>query len=298
MRRKLLKIVDWIMDGVIIAFSVGVGLYVAYVLILVFVIASFTIPTTSMSPTIIPGDRVTVDKVVTGARLLDIRSAAAGDSTKVWRTLRMRPLRRGDVMVFNFPHRDSWDTITMRWNQYYIKRCVAAPGDTFCIADFNYIANSDTLRRKISAEQLRRLAPDDSTARAENMRGYMADVGDSIDRWTIRDFGPIILPRRGMTIDIDPSNIRRYRQMIEWETGKKIAVTDSTVALDGSPIDSYQFRENYYFMAGDNSLHSTDSRYWGPVPEAFIVGRALFVWWSEDKETGKVRWNRIFKGLD
>lgn len=251
-----------------------------------------------MAPTIIPGDRVTVDKVITGARFLDIRRAAAGDSTRVWRTLRLRQLRRGDVMVFNFPHRNTWDSITMRWDQYYIKRCVAAPGDTFRIVDFNYITNSDTLPRKFTAEQLRSLAPDDSTARAENMRGYMADVSDTLDRWTIRDFGPVVLPRRGMTIDITPANIRHYRQPIEWETGKKIALTDSTITLGGDPLSSYRFRENYYFMAGDNSLHSTDSRYWGPVPEPFIVGRALFIWWSEDKQTGKIRWNRIFKSLN
>ena len=66
--------------------------------------------------------------------------------------------------------------------------------------------------------------------------------------------------------------------------------------LGDSVVTAYTFREDYYFMAGDKALNSQDSRYWGLLPESFIVGRAFAVWWSED-ERGKTRWNRVWKRI-
>ena len=55
---------------------------------------------------------------------------------------------------------------------------------------------------------------------------------------------------------------------------------------------------NYYFMMGDNRHNSQDSRFWGFVPEDHVVGKAVFIWMSLDKEKGwfdgKVRWSRMF----
>ncbi len=68
------------------------------------------------------------------------------------------------------------------------------------------------------------------------------------------------------------------------------------LTLGGKPVSSYRFKENYYFMAGDNSGDSQDSRYWGFVPEPFIVGRALLVWWSERDEV--VNKERVMKWLN
>ena len=79
-----------------------------------------------------------------------------------------------------------------------------------------------------------------------------------------------------------------YRKLIEWEQGKKMYVKGDTVLLNDSVITSYQFRKNYYFVAGDHSENSQDSRYWGLLPEEYIVGVASRVWKSVDSYTGDI----------
>jgi signal peptidase I len=68
--------------------------------------------------------------------------------------------------------------------------------------------------------------------------------------------------------------------------------------MGNNPIESYTFKYNYYFMMGDNRHNSADSRFWGFVPETNVVGKALFVWMSWDKNGEnifkKVRWDRLF----
>ncbi|WP_349872467.1 S26 family signal peptidase, partial [Bacteroides cellulosilyticus] len=71
-----------------------------------------------------------------------------------------------------------------------------------------------------------------------------------------------------------------------------------TILLNDSAIHAYRFKENYYFVAGDKVMNSQDSRYWGLLPEPFIVGKAVRIWKSVDKDTGKVRWKRIFKKIE
>ena len=70
---------------------------------------------------------------------------------------------------------------------------------------------------------------------------------------------------------------------------------DGIIYIDGQPATSYTFAMNYYWMMGDNRHNSADSRYWGFVPENHIVGKAVFVWLSVDKERGGIRWKRMFK---
>lgn len=267
-------------------------LFLLWLFCLVFVYASFTIPTDSMQPGIKPGDVVFVEKVSTGARLFDILGAAKGDTVGIWRMPGWRKFKRGDVLVFNFVHRSSWDTIAMNVRTYYIKRCIGAPGDTVAIAGFVYTVNGDTLRRYPSPREFERYYPADSVGRADRVRGYMADLSDTIDNWTIRDYGPLVVPARGMTLPVDTVTFRRYRQIIERETGQKVERHDGAVWLGGSPLESYTFKENYYFMAGDNALASMDSRYWGLVPEEFIVGRAGMIIWSKNRNG--IQWKRIF----
>lgn len=289
-RSRIFSVVKAVVVNLVFAASC---LFLLWLFCLVFVYASFTIPTDSMQPGIKPGDVVFVEKVSTGARLFDILGAAQGDTVSIWRMPGWRKFRRGDVLVFNFVHRDSWDTIAMNVRKYYIKRCIAVPGDTVAITGFLYTVNGDTLRRYPSPQEYERYYPDDSTGRADRVRGYMADLSDTIDNWTLRDYGPLVVPARGMTLSIDTVTFRRYRQIIEHETGKKIGRHDGAVWLGDEPLDCYTFKENYYFMAGDNALSSMDSRYWGLVPEEFIVGRAGMIIWSKNRNG--IQWKRLFK---
>lgn len=275
--------------------TVTVAAFIMFFIILrVFVISSFTVPSDSMSPAILPGDRILVPKVATGARIFNIVKAARGETVKIWRIPGWDTFKRNDILVFNFPHNDSWNRISLNWQRYYVKRSIGIPGDTVEIRDFQYYINSKQLEGNYAtAFPFSYIYPDDSTARTENLRGYMVDINDTVDLWTIRDFGPLIVPQEGMTIKINHQNIHRYQQIIEWETGDSITFADDLFKIDDSVIEEYTFKGNYYFMAGDNNINSMDSRYWGLVPEKFIVGKVKYVWWSENKIG--IQWDRILK---
>lgn len=88
-----------------------------------------------------------------------------------------------------------------------------------------------------------------------------------------------------------------YRQLIAWEQKKKIVLKDGQVLLGDSIIDRYSFKKNYYFVSGDNMANSQDSRYWGMLPEEYIVGKATRIWNSKDKYTDQIRWGRILKKI-
>ena len=118
-------------------------------------------------------------------------------------------------------------------------------------------------------------------------------------RWNEDNFGPLWIPSAGATVRLDMSNIALYDRIIDVYEGNDIVVKDSTILINGQPADSYTFKMDYYWMMGDNRHGSSDSRFWGFVPEDHIVGRPVFVWLSIDKEaTGlkKIRFNRFFKG--
>lgn len=273
-----------------------VSLMLLYIILQIFAIASFSVPSDSMSPTIQPGDRIFVPKITTGARIFDIRKAAGGESVEISRLPGWDTFKRGDILVFNFPHTESWNRIALNWQRYYVKRSIGIPGDTVEIRDFRYYVNSQLMTGDYATEEaFRKLYPDDSTARAVNLRGYMVDVSDTVDRWTIRDFGPLVVPEKDLTMTISGKNTHRYRQIIEWETGDVVTVTDNSLQIGDSVIEEYTFKENYYFMGGDNNVSSMDSRYWGLVPEKFIVGKATLIWWSENRN--KIQWDRILKRI-
>ena len=119
----------------------------------------------------------------------------------------------------------------------------------------------------------------------------------SVYNWNVKNFGPLYVPRKGDTLQIDSKNIPLYKNLIRYETDKEIKTRNDTVFLDDEPLLSYVFQQNYYFMSGDWARYSNDSRYWGLLPEDHIIGKAAIVWKSKDPKTGKIRWERIFKKI-
>jgi signal peptidase I len=119
-------------------------------------------------------------------------------------------------------------------------------------------------------------------------------------KWNEDNMGPVLVPAKDMTIQVDTTNLPLYRRIIEVYEGNKLDVRNNQVFINGKPADSYTFKMNYYWMMGDNRHNSLDSRFWGFVPEDHIVGKAKFIWMSFDTNgsfLGKIRWNRIFDAI-
>ena len=266
----------------------GAGLAALYILALYTVFDTFHTPSTSMYPTLLPGDHGYVNKLKLGGRSFDIFAAHTGKPYTVRRMPGYGHLERNDVVVFNAPYRDSSDTIVMNTSLYYCKRVVAVAGDTLEIADCRYRVRGydgplgDTDRQDLLAQYVEQF----STATPDKTQwpGWMRCLPyDSVIHWTVADMGPLLVPAEGTTVTLDRDNYVIYRKYIEWETGRRLEWHDTTAVADGTPVPSYTFTENYCFAAGDNAIDSKDSRYWGLLPEKFIVGVASFIIGATDK---------------
>lgn len=118
--------------------------------------------------------------------------------------------------------------------------------------------------------------------------------------WNFDNFGPITIPAKGWTVALDSLTVPMYTRAIRDYEGNTLEKKADDYYINGQKATSYTFKENYYWMMGDNRHNSLDSRAWGFVPEDHIVGKALFTWMSFDKDgtfLSKIRWSRIFKGI-
>lgn len=263
----------------------------------VFMFASFKVPSMSMKPTLFPGDYIIVNKMAYGARLFDFRKTIRhGDIYRCWG---YSAPKRNDVMVFNYPYTQSWDTISFDVLRYYVKRCVALPGDTIEIIDGYYKVRgiSEDLGYIPSQKNIERITRDSSCVTRQDIAYWSAPFWHPVYHWNIREFGPMYVPKKGDAIMLDTINAPIYQKLIEWEINKKITNEHNMFFVEGDPLGEYKWSQDYFFMAGDNGVDSQDSRYWGLVPEDFVVGRSMLIWKSEDS-IGKNRWERFFSSID
>ncbi|MFN8333789.1 MAG: signal peptidase I [Cyclobacteriaceae bacterium] len=114
-------------------------------------------------------------------------------------------------------------------------------------------------------------------------------------KWTGDNFGKLTIPKEGWTIQLNDSTLALYGSTItDYDHNQDAVIKDGKLSIDGKEVTSYTFKQNYYFMMGDNRHNSHDSRYWGFVPEDHIVGKGFFIWLSIDRDRGGIRWNRFF----
>lgn len=276
-----------------IVVSLPILSYFIWLITRIFLFDQFVTPTESMISTLLSGDRIIINKSVTGARIYsDFNFDTKGIDLKSWRTRGRRCVNPNDIVVFNFPHHDG--KINFVINNVYAKRCIGIPGDSVSIIDGHFRNNNYY-----------------STIGMKQMQDFFAQMPDSIFPryvlnsipydghipWTIKNLGPLYLPRKGDFVRLTAKEGCLYQMLLEWETGKTISFDweKDSVYANGDPLDSHVFTHGYYFMCGDNVSNSNDSRYWGLVPEEYIVGVVSGISYSIDPKTGKYRTDRILK---
>ena len=113
--------------------------------------------------------------------------------------------------------------------------------------------------------------------------------------WSVDNFGPVHIPAKGEMLPLNGQTLPLYRRIIEVYEGNTLRVEDGRIYINGEEATTYTPRMNYYWMMGDNRHNSIDSRYWGFVPEDHIVGKATNIYFSYDKDHGKIRWSRFLR---
>ncbi|HEC43865.1 MAG TPA: signal peptidase I [Bacteroides sp.] len=154
------------------------------------------------------------------------------------------------------------------------------------------------------AEQVVELPNIRSITRLENMNrklAYSSNFPYSPDyQWTEDNYGRLLVPKKGATVRLTPTNLPLYKRIIESYEKNVLELRDSIIYINNEPRISYTFGMDYFFMLGDNRHNSADSRVWGFVPEDHVVGKAVLVWLSVDRAKGgldRFRWNRMFKKI-
>lgn len=240
-----------------------------------------------MSPTLEPGDIIFVSKISYGPRVFKLSKLFKDEKLEYnWHKGIGKP-QKGDVFVFNWPDYPSLTEGDANfYGDFIVKRCFAANGDTVFINE-----------RNEENEKMKRI--EERSYESWYEEDPLLFPYDSTLDWTIDHYGPLWVPGMGNTMKINAVSARHYKGMFLFE-GNTIDIRNDSVYFNGNFASEYTFKENYYFMRGDNFYGSIDSRYWGLVPEKSIVGKAVLVLFSLDPAAPwyrKFRWNRFLKRI-
>ncbi|MDR0983303.1 MAG: S26 family signal peptidase [Culturomica sp.] len=167
--------------------------------------------------------------------------------------------------------------------------------------DFGMISNNAYVL-PMTSEMLGKLKKYPNIQEVERVsnKGYNPDIFPFSDnyRWNVDNFGPMYVPKKGVTVSLTPENLPFYERIIDVYEENVLAINDNVIYINGKPADSYTFKMDYFWMMGDNRHRSADSRYFGFVPEDHVVGKASFIWLSLDSDYSfpkNIRWRRLFK---
>ncbi len=328
-------------------------------------VEAFAIPTGSMENSMLIGDHLFVSKFHYGARTpktpiqfplahqtfwgIKLFGKEVPSYTDIiqlpqYRLPGLRKVRRGEPVVFNWPP-DYKNGFPVDMKTFYVKRCLAIPGDTLELRNKAVYINGEFVEnppnsltsyfvetdRGVHERYLRELGitdytdefPGDTYAttalpnytykgklgfyvhttkeKAEQLANYnfikaveevVYEPGEDsgifpnsdLYDWSRDFFGPLAMPTKGQTISMTSENVALYGEVIkEYEHNDNVEINGNQISIDGQVIDSYTFKQGYYYMIGDNRHNSLDSRSWGFVPADHIVGKPLFIFWSVDR---------------
>ncbi len=169
-------------------------------------------------------------------------------------------------------------------------------------AQEQYLAQAEIVTTLQAAEILRKNTAIDSVVRRIYPKGndVLKTVFPHNTNWSMDNFGPITIPAAGQTIQLTQDNIAVYKRVITTYEKNTLTFKGREFMINGKATTTYTFKQNYYWMMGDNRHRSEDSRFWGFVPEDHIVGKPVFIWLSIDPNVPwsnilhKFRWERMF----
>lgn len=262
----------------------------AFLVLNSFVIASFEVPTGSMENEIMTGDFLLVNKFIYGGttpRTIPFTNI----EIPAFKLPAFWSVERGDVIVFMFPgYRDEVKPAEFA---YYLKRCIALPGDTLQVINRVVYVNGK------QAEFPRNMRFNTTFVKPQ---GYgeprIFPVGSPYNE---DNYGPVRIPKAGDVIELTLDNFLKWNTFIKRE-GHSVDVKNGEILVDGKPGGAYTVGRDYVFGMGDNRDNSLDSRFWGYIPMESIVGTPLIVYWSWNPDISifdlanklpTIRWGRL-----
>ena len=246
--------------------------FLAVLVINSFVLASFEVPTGSMEDTVKIGDRLFVNKFIYGG---STPYTIPFTSIRIphLRVPGFRSVKQGDIIVFDWPGgRDQVEKPTQVW---YLKRCIGLPGDTVQIDQRAVSVNGKKLALPAHGKFLR-----ENPAPADYRNPFMFPSGAKFNE---DNYGPIVVPKKGMTLVLNPQTFPAWRVFIQRE-GHSAELVDDRILIDGKQTSYYIVGRDYLFAMGDNRDNSLDSRFWGFVPLEDVIGTPMIVYWSWDPQ--------------
>ena len=236
---------------------------------------SYQIPSSSMAPTLVPGETAFVSKLHFGARTptrlaVPLTDITFGPPLPPGRFPGFTRPRRGDVIAFHRPEPASGTHPTT-----YIKRVIGLPGDTVRIVAGDVLING---------------APLDEPYTDEGPRGVETTTGvfPVGSGFTTSDFGPLRVPARGDTVRLTPTSWSRLSGVLEHGERLTPEWGENGITVDGRPAAPLVLQNDYYFVLGDARLGSIDSRSWGFLPEDEIIGHVVAaVTWAAARDRAR-----------
>jgi signal peptidase I len=262
-----------------------------------FAFDAFKIPTASMENTLLPGDFIFANKLAYNFStpreipIIDFHIP----HTNIFKISKPKV---DDVVIFQFPH--GFENDSLRGDLKYVKRIVAGPHDTLKITNGEIVVNGkkEELPSTVQIPQVK----------SGNGPVYDENIYPPGTKWNRFNYGPLIVPAKGDTIKITPHNFDRWHSVIVMDYGERALIEEgSVVTLAGRSISEYVLKQDCYFVMGDNSAVSLDSRQFGFITDDMILGKALFIYWSYDPAKtapgllgflSAIRAQRIFKSIE
>ncbi len=262
------------------------------VIMRMFFVEAFRIPTDSMANTLINGDYVVVDKISFGIKTPRYIPFSDYQIPQIIFPA-LKNIQRGDVVVFHFP--GNRDDVKGEKPMSFIKRCVAVGGDTLKIV--NKVLYVNNVPFPIIPTELY----SNSVLHPDYFNEKMFPPGSSFNT---DNYGPVVVPKKGDVIELSLENFNQWKTFIEREGSSIYFCPIDIIMIDGIRKNKYVVKEDYIFVLGDNRDNSSDSRHWGFLSEDNLIGKAVIIYWSWDSEMpaidifgriSSVKWERVCK---